>query len=94
MALRGKTLDYFPETPEVIETGAAGTQEWKGSVWRASVPLSGQRSNSPSVMPVVLAAEVNGVRQSYRTELAVHGNWPRVAMLPRTMTAFSSSWRT
>jgi DsbC/DsbD-like thiol-disulfide interchange protein/cytochrome c biogenesis protein CcdA len=79
VALRGKTLAFFPETPEVIETSAAGSQEWKGAVWRASVPLSSQRSNSPSLMPVVLAADVDGERQSYRAELKVMGNWPAVA---------------
>jgi thiol:disulfide interchange protein/DsbC/DsbD-like thiol-disulfide interchange protein len=78
VALRGKTLDFFPETPEVIETAAAGTQAWSGAVWRATVPLSAQRSNSPALMPVVLAAQVNGVRESYRADLKVAGNWPTV----------------
>ena len=75
VALRGKTLDFFPETPEVIETAAKWTQEWKGAVWTASVPLSSQRSNSPSLMPVVLAA--NG--SAYRAELKVLGEWPKTA---------------
>jgi len=75
VALRGKTLDFFPETPEVIETAAKWTQEWKGAVWTASVPLSAQRSNSPSVMPVVLAAD----GMAYRAELKVLGDWPKTA---------------
>ncbi len=79
VALRGKTLAFFPETPEVIETSAAGTQAWQGAVWRASVPLASQRSNSPQLMPVVLTADVDGVRQSYREELKVVGNWPVLA---------------
>ncbi len=79
LALRGKTLAFFPETPEVIETSAAGTQEWKGAVWRASLPLASQRSNSPGLMPVVLAADVDGLRQSYRAELTVNGTWPVLA---------------
>ena len=74
-ALRGKTLAFFPETPEVIETAAAWTQGWNGAVWTARVPLSPQRSNSPSLMPVVLAADGQG----WRTELKVKGNWPAVA---------------
>ena len=73
--LRGKTLDLFPETPEVIETAARWTQAWDGAVWKASVPLSAQRSNSPSVMPVVLA--LGG--QAYRAELTVQGTWPQTA---------------
>jgi hypothetical protein len=74
-ALRGKTLDFFPETPEVIETAAQWTQAWNGAEWTARVPLSAQRSNSPSVMPVVLAADGQG----WRAELKVVGEWPKVA---------------
>ena len=74
-ALRGKTLEFFPETPEVIETAAQWTQKWDGAVWSAQVPLSAERSNSPSVMPVVLAADGQG----YRAELKVLGDWPKVS---------------
>ncbi len=80
-ALRGKTLDFFPETPEVIMTAAPWTQVWNGDVWSARVPLSVERSNSPSVMPVVLAAD----GQAYRAELKVLGVWstvPANATLP------------
>ncbi len=75
VSLRGKTLDVFPETPEVIETAATPTQGWTGAVWTASVPLSAQRSNSPSVMPFVLASGA----EAYRAELKVLGTWPAVA---------------
>ncbi len=78
VSLRGKTLDFFPETPEVIETAAPWTQSWAGAVWRASIPLSSQRSNSPSLMPVVLAADVDGKRQSYLANVKVLGEWPKV----------------
>ncbi len=74
-ALRGKTLDFFPETPEVIETAGPWSQRWQGPVWTARVPLSPQRSNSPAVMPVVLALQGQG----YRAELRVAGSWPQVA---------------
>ena len=74
-ALRGKTLDFFPETPEVIETAAPWTQSWSGEVWNAQVPLAAQRGNSPALMPVVLAAGGQG----YRAELKVLGTWPAVA---------------
>ena len=79
VALRGKTLDFFPETPEVIETAASWTQSWNGAVWQASVPISAQRSNGPGLMPVVLAAVVDGQRQSYRAEVRVQGEWPKLA---------------
>ena len=46
-ALRGKTLEFFPETAEVIETAAKWTQAWDGDVWTARVPLSPQRSAQP-----------------------------------------------
>ncbi len=71
-ALRGKTLDFFPETPEVIETAAPWTQAWTGEVWSATVPMSPQRSTAPNVMPVVLAADGQG----YRAELKILGAWP------------------
>ena len=77
--LRGKTLAFFPETPEVIETSAVGSQSWNGAVWRVNVPLSAQRSNSPTVMPLVLAADVNSLPVSYRVELRVAGAWPVLA---------------
>jgi thiol:disulfide interchange protein len=73
--LRGKTLEFFPETPEVIETGARWTQAWSGDTWTAQVPLSPQRSASPAVIPVVLAADGKG----WREEMKVVGEWPKVA---------------
>ncbi len=72
--LRGKPLDLFPETQEVIETAATPKQAWDGTVWTASVPLAPQRLNSPSVMPVVLGHGGQG----WRTELKVLGEWPKV----------------
>lgn len=74
-AWQGRTLDFFPETPEVIETAAPWSQGWQGTTWTAQVPLAAQRSNSPAVMPVVLA--FNG--QGYRAEIKVTGEWPKVA---------------
>jgi thiol:disulfide interchange protein DsbD len=73
--LRGKQLAFFPETPEVIEPGGAWTQEWRGAVWTAVVPVSAQRSASPRVMPIVLASQGKG----WRVEARVAGEWPRVA---------------
>lgn len=75
VGLRGKQLEFFPETGEVIDNGARWTQAWNGSAWTARVPLSAQRSASPSVMPVVLAADGQG----WRAELKVLGNWPQVS---------------
>lgn len=73
--LRGRALEFFPETPEVIETGAKWTQAWSGATWTAQVPLSPQRTERPTVMPVVLAADGHG----WRDELKVLGEWPTVS---------------
>ena len=73
--LQGQTLDFFPETPEVINPSAPWKQGWQGPLWVAEVPISLQRSNSPSTMPVVLTAGSAG----WRTELPVTGAWPAVA---------------
>jgi thiol:disulfide interchange protein len=74
-AVRGKNLEFFPETGEVIDPPAAWTQAWNGDTWTASVPLSPHRGNSPSVLPVVLAAGAQG----WRIEAPVSGTWPAQA---------------
>ncbi|MDP3829061.1 MAG: protein-disulfide reductase DsbD family protein [Polaromonas sp.] len=73
--LQGKTLDFFPETGSVIEPAGAWQQKWQGAVWTAQLPLSSQRSESPRVMPVVVALD----QTAYRVELPVKGDWPAVA---------------
>ena len=75
--LQGKTLEFFPETPEVIETAGAWTQAWDGGVWTASVPLSPQRSQSPQPMPLVVALDDGAQRLSWRTEAQVTSAWPQ-----------------
>ncbi|RYF43254.1 MAG: protein-disulfide reductase, partial [Comamonadaceae bacterium] len=88
-ALRGKTLEFFPETPEVIETSAQWTQAWNGAEWTARVPLSAQRSGSPSPMPVVLTSGDQG----FRTELKVLGGWPAVAAAAGVSPALADALR-
>ena len=73
--LTGKDLAFFPETGSVIEPAAQWTQSWQGSVWTAQIPLSGQRTESPAVMPIVVAFG----NASYRIEAPVKGEWPKVA---------------
>ena len=85
--LRGKTLDVFPETPEVIETAATPQQAWNGAEWTATIPLAPQRLNSPSVMPVVLAS--NG--QGWRAELKVLGTWPKVTPIAAVPPALEAT---
>lgn len=71
---QGKSLDFFPEVPEVIETAAPWKQSWQGSVWSAQVPVSAQRLNSPNLLPMVLTHGASGVR----LEVKVGGKWPPV----------------
>ncbi|MBT9512980.1 MAG: thioredoxin family protein [Acidovorax sp.] len=97
VALRGKTLDLFPETAEVIDNAASWKQSWNGSVWTAQIPLSAQRSASPHLMPVVLAeqspAHAAGpdTRTGYRAELKVLGTWPQAASMAAVSPALEAA---
>ena len=78
-ALQGQTLALFPETPEVIQTAGAWTQNWLGTVWTAQVPLSAERSQSPALMPFLLVADAAGKKQGFLANAAVKGPWPAKA---------------
>ena len=98
VALRGKTLDLFPETAEVIDNAAQWKQAWNGSVWTAQIPLSAQRSASPSLMPVVLAEQAApghgtgpDTRTGYRAELKVLGTWPPAASMATVSPALEAA---
>ncbi|MBU4422218.1 MAG: thioredoxin family protein [Gammaproteobacteria bacterium] len=102
VALRGKALELFPETGEVIDNAAPWTQAWNGSVWTAQVPLSPQRSASPGLMPVVLAEKTAeqgaaghatgaDTRTGYRAELTVLGTWPPVAAMAGVSPALAAA---
>jgi thiol:disulfide interchange protein DsbD len=90
-AVQGKTLAFFPETPEVIRTAAVSgkdwTQAWQGGTWTATMPLADQRSASPMAMPVVVAlAEADrqpGQPVAWRTEAPVAGTWSAANSAPR-----------
>ncbi len=77
--LQGKTLEFFPETPEVIEVAAAWTQSWQGSQWRARIPLATHQSARPDALPLVLVAELGGKRQGWATRAQLDGHWPAKA---------------
>jgi thiol:disulfide interchange protein len=78
-SLQGQTLDFFPETPEIIETAAKWTQSWQGAVWTAAVPIAQHRSGDPTVIPLVLAAQLGGERVGFATQAKVTGTWPALA---------------
>jgi thiol:disulfide interchange protein DsbD len=90
-AARGKTLAFFPETPEVLRTAAVSgkdwTQAWQGDTWTATLPLADQRSASPTVMPVVVALVAAdrqaGQPMAWRAEAPVTGTWPAAGAAPR-----------
>ena len=85
-ALTGKTLAFFPETGGVIEPAARWTQAWQGNVWTAQIPLSGQRTESPAMMPLVVALG----EASFRIEAPVKGEWPKVAAAAQVPPAHRS----
>jgi thiol:disulfide interchange protein DsbD len=90
--LHGKALEFFPETFGVTEPAGVITQGWQGGVWTAQVPLSALRSESPTLLPVVLAL-ANGSQgaQSWRLELPVQGNWPAVAPVAAVSPALEAA---
>ncbi len=98
-AMRGKSLQIFPETAEVLENGAKlasesngkpaalWSQAWKGDVWTASFPISAQRSASPEMMPLVLSADG---KTALRVQAKVEGTWPTLsakAQMPPELVA-------
>ena len=89
-SLRGQRLEFFPETPGVIEPGAAWTQAWDGDRWTASIPLSPHRSDSPTEMALVVAqADAPGKGPGLpgvRMEVPVQGSWPAPAPLPAAVS--------
>ena len=86
-SIHGKTLGFFPETPELIRTAAESgkdwTQSWQGGTWTATLPLADQRSASPTTLPLVVAlAESDrqpGQPVAWRVEAPVSGSWPAAA---------------
>ncbi len=85
-SVRGKKLEFFPETGEVIETAGQWSQAWQGDTWTAQVPLSPHRAASPAVLPIVLAAGAQG----WRTEAKVLGPWP-AAQAPTVSPALAAA---
>ena len=82
--LQGQKLAFFPETGNVIEPAAVWKQAWAAGqpgVWTAEVPLTSLRTDSPSVMPLVVAIEgkESSKDAAYRIEAPVKGVWPAVA---------------
>jgi thiol:disulfide interchange protein DsbD len=75
-AARGRTLAFFPETPNTIEHAAKVTQSWQDGRWTVRVPLSPQRSESPATMPALVVDAASG--SGWPIAVAVRG-WPAAA---------------
>jgi thiol:disulfide interchange protein DsbD len=80
-AWQGKPLEVFPETAAIVQPGAPWQQRWDGHTWHARLPLSTDRSASPTRLPVVFAAQHGlahgeAAAAGVRLELSVSGVWP------------------
>ncbi len=78
-ALQGQSLELFPETPEVVESAGPWTQVWQGAVWTAKLPIAEQRSQTPTLLPLLLVAKQNGQRLGFVTQAKVSGQWPALS---------------
>ena len=75
-AWQGKTLAFFPEQAGVIEHAQKFEARWDGATWRADVPISAQRFESPTQMHAVLTAP--GQAAGQRVSLNIAGTWPAI----------------
>jgi thiol:disulfide interchange protein DsbD len=84
-AWRGQTLSLFPVTANVVNNAAAQgktwTQSWQGARWTAQMPVSDERSESPTAMAWVIAAgpETAPLTPAFEVNTTVSGTWPALA---------------
>jgi len=85
-AWRGQTLTLLPVTANVIHNAATlgkdWHQQWDGPAWTASLPVSPERSDSPTRMQWVLAQgpETAPRPPAVQVDTPVQGRWPKLAM--------------
>ncbi len=87
--LHGQTLQLFVETAGLIEHSAPLSQTWEGAVWTAHLPLSPQRSASPTPLPLVLTQGAQG----WRVQLPVPDGWPALAASATLSPALEAALR-
>ena len=87
--LHGQTLQLFVETAGLIEHSAPLSQTWEGAVWTAHLPLSPQRSASPTPLPLVLTQGAQG----WRVQLPVPDGWPTLAASATLSPALEAALR-
>lgn len=84
-AWRGQTLSVFPVTANVVNNaavqGKTWTQSWQGGRWTAQMPVSDERSESPSSMSWVvgLGSELAPRIPAFEVNTPVQGSWPKLA---------------
>jgi thiol:disulfide interchange protein DsbD len=63
-AWQGRNIDFFPETPGVLDNATRPQAQWADGVWQASLALDAHRSEGPALLPAVLTTsnEIAGVQ--------------------------------
>ncbi len=77
-AWQGKLVQPFLAEPGVIDHAGAVSAEWKGAQLVLRLPLSAQRSESPSVMHAVL----KGPDTPVEAKFSLQGGWPNASGQP------------
>lgn len=91
-AWRGQTLSLFPVTAHVVNNaavqGQTWTQSWQGARWTAQVPVSDERSESPTTMTWVIATGPETAPRAPALEVStpVNGTWPALARPPASVS--------
>jgi len=87
-AWRGQALALLPVTANVVHNAAQAdkdwTQQWEGSTWIARVPISPERSDSPTQMQWVLALGPDHAPRPPAAQVStpLQGRWPTQATDP------------
>lgn len=71
---QGRTIDFLPETPGVINNAAPVRAQWAGDRWTARIDLDPQRTESPRTMPAVLVSA--GQAAGLQVDVAITTAWP------------------
>ena len=87
-SLQGKTLNVFPETPELVESAVEqhprASQSWQGDVWTVQLPLSPLRLSDPKQVDFLLTVGVGAERQGFAVSAPITQAWPAVSELTAT----------
>lgn len=103
-SVHGQALLLLPETPAVLQHLAQAdqrwTQTWDGAIWTARLPLSPDRGENISSLPLLLVAESAYTRggalagAAWRTLAPIQGQWTpaaRAELSPALAAALAAS---